>query len=243
MKQNDVVEKNRKDWNSFSGEWARRNHCREVLESVLKDPAKAFHPAVWGWLTDHYPDWRGKRICVPSSGDNLAVFAFALLGARVTSCDISENQLANARKIAERENLGASIEWIRADTMTLEGVPDETYDLVYTSNGVHVWLDDLESMYRNVYRVLRPDGWDVIFEKHPFVRPFDEEGKPLKSYDSTGPFEDEYAVNFHWRIQDILNAVMDAGIRPYHLEELCERNEKWGIGLPEWFCLMGKRPK
>jgi len=34
---------------------------------------------------------KGKKICVPSSGDNHVVFAFALLGAKVTSCDIAEN--------------------------------------------------------------------------------------------------------------------------------------------------------
>lgn len=236
-----IAEKNRRDWNGYAGEWAKRNHSDEMLSPVLRDPAKAFHPAVWSLLRKNFSDWSTKRICVPSSGDNLAVFAFALLGASVTSCDISENQLSNAKKIADREGIGHSIEWIRTDSMKLDGVADGAYDLVYTSNGVHVWLDDLKAMYQNVYRILKPGGWDVIFEKHPFTRPFDEVGNPVKSYDSIGPFEDEYSVNFHWRMQDIFNAVMDAGIRLCHLEEMCE--EKDSPGLPEWFCLMGMRPE
>ena len=62
-----------------------------------------------------------RTVCVPSSGDNLAVFAFALLGARVVSCDISQNQLDYARQIAVREGFDASISWVCTDTMTLDG--------------------------------------------------------------------------------------------------------------------------
>ena len=66
------------------------------------------------------------------------------------SCDISENQLAHARQVAVREGLGDAIEFVCADTMKLEGIPDGGYDLVYTSNGVHVWLNDLETMKKTM---------------------------------------------------------------------------------------------
>ena len=42
-------------------------------------------------------NFTGKRILLPSSGDNHAAFAFALMGAKVTSADISERQLESAR--------------------------------------------------------------------------------------------------------------------------------------------------
>lgn len=122
-----IVEKNRKDWDSFAGEWDRRNHCKTVLSPVLKDPAKAFHPVLWSWLSDRFVDWDKRTVCVPSSGDNLAVFAFALLGARVVSCDISQNQLDYARQIAVREGFDASISWVGTDTMTLDGVLDGAF--------------------------------------------------------------------------------------------------------------------
>ena len=106
----EVVDKNKKDWNSYS---------EKILRPILDNPAKAFHKKTWELIQSYLPDLRGKRVCVPSSGDNLAVFAFALSGAAVTSCDISENQLAHARQVAAREGLCDAIEFVCTDTMKL----------------------------------------------------------------------------------------------------------------------------
>ncbi len=215
-----VVEKNKKDWNDYAGKWGSYNHSEPILRPVLERPERAFHGTVWGQLCRLFPGFEGKKICVPSSGDNLAVFAFAKLGAQVLSCDIAENQLENARKVALREGLAGQITFLCADTMKLEGVGNGEYDLVYTSNGVHVWLDDLPGMYRNVYRVLKPGGKNVVYEVHPFQRPFGEGLKLVRPYDAVGPFEDEATVNFHWRMQDFLNAILGAGLRLEHVEEM-----------------------
>lgn len=214
-----VSEKNKRDWNGYAPKWAQLNHCEEVLRPVLDNPEKAFHPAVWGLLRGGLPSLEGRRVCVPSSGDNLAVFAFARLGARVASCDIAENQLENARKVAGREGLGGAITFVCTDTMTLEGIADGSYDLVYTSNGVHVWINDLPAMYRSICRVLRPGGWDLLYDIHPFLRPFDDHLTLIKPYDAVGPFEDEQTVTFGWRIQDIVNALLGAGLQLRQMEE------------------------
>jgi hypothetical protein len=60
----------------------------------------------------YIPELRGRKICVPPSGDNHAVFAFAMLGTQVTSCDISENQLANAERVAKQHRWDKSIEFL-----------------------------------------------------------------------------------------------------------------------------------
>lgn len=86
---NNVVEKNKKDWNSYSEKWSAYNHSEKILRPILNDPSKAFHKKTWEIIQKYIPDMRGKRVCVPSSGDNHAVFAFALSGATVTSCDSS----------------------------------------------------------------------------------------------------------------------------------------------------------
>jgi len=65
--------------------------------------------------------------------------------------------------------------------MTLEGIADSEYDLVYTSNGVHVWINDLKVMYQSFYRVLREAGYYIYFETHPFIRPFDDSGSENQS--------------------------------------------------------------
>ena len=87
--------------------------------AVSKTPCFRISPSRMESASEISPHLEGKEICVPSSGDNHAAFAFALMGAHVTSCDISEKQLENARKAAE--TLGFhSIEFVRADTMTLD---------------------------------------------------------------------------------------------------------------------------
>mgnify|MGYP002508443346 CR=1 FL=1 len=66
---------------------------------------------------------KGKQVLLPSSGDNHAAFAFARMGAEVTSTDISERQLEYAREIADRLEL--PIRFACEDTMELSGMGDE----------------------------------------------------------------------------------------------------------------------
>ena len=134
-------------------------------------------------LNSCFPDWKGKRVLLPSSGDNHAAFAFARMGAEVTSTDISERQLEYAREIADRLEL--PIRFACEDTMELSGLGDEAYDLVYTSNGTHTWIMDVKRMYQNISRVLRPGGFSVMYDIHPFNRLFT--GEPWKVLKSKSP--------------------------------------------------------
>ncbi len=221
------VNKNRAHWNGVAEAYDRSSHTNENIQRIINHPAAAFHSTTWRVLCNaipSIPDLRGLRVCVPSSGDNHAVYAFALMGAAVTSCDISERQLENAKRVSDA--YGWDIEYRWADTMQLDGISNNTYDLVYTSNGVHVWLNDLPSMYRNVYRILKTGGTFLMYEIHPFMRPFNGQNREVlevkKPYDNVGPFEDDNNITFAWRIQDFLNAMMDAGLTLRHIEEMYE---------------------
>ena len=59
--------------------------------------------------------------------------------------------------------------------MQLTKIEDSDYDLVYTSNGTHSWITDLPGMYRQICRVLKPSGYSVMYDVHPFHRPFTDE--------------------------------------------------------------------
>ena len=210
---NRIAEKNRQNWDDYSYSYLSFNHSDRILKPVLENPEKAFHTECMKLIKKHVGSIAGKRILVPSSGDNLAVFAFAMMGARVTSCDISKNQLDGAKETAGKIGLADKITFIESDTMHLTEIPDGKFDLVYTSNGVHVWLNDLESMYKNIYRTLASGGLSILYDVHPFQRPFDENMCVRAPYDCVGPFEDEWNITFHWRVSDILNAVAASGFR------------------------------
>jgi SAM-dependent methyltransferase len=201
------------DWNLYSEKYYKQIYPEGVVEHIIADPMWAFPEEVRTMLTDAFSDLRGKRVLVPSSGDNGAVFAFHLLGARVTSADIAKNQLANAKRIADAH--GWNIEFVHDDSMKLEHIRDSEYDLVYTSNGVYVWINDLAAMYANFRRVLKPGGRYIMFETHPFIRPFDDNRDDgqfvvIKPYEDVGPFLEVPVMA--WRIMDISNAMLDSGL-------------------------------
>ena len=71
-----------------------------ILDTIQNDPSQAFPAETFEMIKRVFPDLSGKRVLVASSGDNVAVFGFHLLGADVTSTDLSERQLENAAKLA-----------------------------------------------------------------------------------------------------------------------------------------------
>lgn len=213
-----VLEKNRRDWELASEAYHRRMHTPERLARIQEDPSEAFEPAAWARITALFAGAPALRVCVPSSGDNLAVLGFARMGARVVSCDFSERQLAYAREAAEWTGLADRIDFRLADSMALPPALGQ-FDLVYTSRGVWVWLADLPAHFAGIAAILKPGGHLLACDVHPSQRPFDEQGRLFKRYDDVGPFEDEYHVLYHHRTQDVVNAVLGAGLTLTRLEE------------------------
>ncbi|MBO4406707.1 MAG: class I SAM-dependent methyltransferase [Clostridia bacterium] len=216
MNQDEIEEKIKAYWNAASdSEWYRSLRTDEAIGRLKEKPGSAFHPAVRALIGKYLPDLKGRRVLLPSSGDNHAAFALAMMGARVTSADISERQLANAAAVAAR--LSLDIEFVLDDTMKLSHIRDQAYDMVYTSNGTLSWISDVESMYRNISRVLKTGGLAVTYDVHPFTRPFSGEAwKPpriVKSYHDVFP-------ELHWRLGDIVNAEIKAGLDIRELAEL-----------------------
>jgi len=208
-------------WTGWSDDYYKRIYEDPIIPIIKGNPWRAFPRRMVAVLQRCIPDLKGRRVLVPSSGDNKAAFGFHLLGAHVTSADISERQIENARRIALENNW--LIDFICADSMGLEGVENGAYDLVYTSNGVHVWIDDLKKMYQSFHRALKPGGLYTMFETHPFCRPFDGreqdagQFKVAKTYEQTGPFGE--VPNYGWRIQDLVNVLVSAGFTLSRMEE------------------------
>ena len=203
-------------WDKVSdSQWYRSLRTEDKINAIMENPASAFHPKMFALLEKYMGDFEGKKIMLPSSGDNHAAFAFAFMGAKVTSLDLSERQLENAKAISDR--FGLEIEYVCDNTKFLSKIEDASYDLVYTSNGTLTWIDDLNEMYKNINRVLKCGGFSALYELHPFNRPFTGEAfqapKIRKTYDEVFP-------ELHWRVQDIVNANASAGLRIAEMAEL-----------------------
>ena len=203
-------------WNETADSaWYRSLRTDEAIGRLKEKPESAFHPAVYEMIRHLFPEIKGRHVLLPSSGDNHAAFAFAMMGACVTSADISERQLENASEVAGR--LGLKIEFICDDTARLDHIRDRAYDLVYTSNGTLTWISDIGCMYRNISRALKTGGYSVMYDMHPFNRPFSGEAwkapRIVKSYHDVFP-------DLHWRLQDIVRAQVEAGLDIRELAEL-----------------------
>lgn len=203
-------------WNQTSdAEWYQFLRTEEKIAHLVKEPVSAFHPAVYELIKKYIPDLQGKKLLLPSSGDNHAAFAFSLMGADVTSADISERQLAHAQEIAGRLKL--NMHFVCDNTMQLSKLEDNQFDLVYTSNGTHSWIRDLEAMYQNIYRVLKPEGFSLMYDVHPFGRPFT--GEPWKNPEIVKPYY-KTMPDCHWRVQDLVNAMTGAQLILKEMQEL-----------------------
>lgn len=226
---NDRLKQVKDSWNKTADSaWYQSLRTDEKITALVKEPASAFHPAVYKLINKYIPDLQGKKVLLPSSGDNHAAFAFALLGADVTSADISEKQLGYAQEIATR--LGFDIRFVCDDTTQLSKIENNSFDLVYTSNGTHTWIADIVTMYANVYRVLKPDGFSIMYDIHPFNRPFSgepwKEPKIIKPYGETMP-------HCHWRVQDLVNAMARAQLSIKEMEELQAVNASFWFSYDE----------
>ena len=206
-------EANRRYWDASASGWQKLRDRDGLWRECAEDP----DVAVEGEALD------GRDVCVIGSGDNYAAFALAGMGARVTSTDISEGQLAVAASRAA--SLGLDIDFVRSDAANLESMSDRSFDLVRSTNGFLTWIADPGLVFGEVFRSLRQNGVYVFYDVHPFQRPWRDTQQATelaKPYWDTGPHESDGdcpTVEFEWTIADLLNALARSGLR---LESIAE---------------------
>ncbi len=214
---NEMHEANRRSWDAAAKGWGELRDQDQLWRQCPKSPEIAFEGQALEMMLQYVGDLSGKRICVIGSGDNYASFAFAGLGANVTSVDISEKQLSIAEKRAQILDL--QINFVCADAANLEALAVDSFDLVCSTNGFYVWISEPMKVMTEICRILRPGGYYVFYDIHPFQRPWKQEPvRPLemaKSYWDTGPFEDtddSVTYEFTWTLSDLLNPLLDSGL-------------------------------
>ena len=211
----EMHEANRRSWNNIAGWWAEMRERDGLWRRCPLEPDLGFAGGAFELIGSFAGDVEGKKVAVVGSGDNYAAFALAGMKAQVTSIDISERQLETAS--ARANQLGLKIDFVQADATDLEPLAGRTFDLVCSTNGFFVWIADLLGVYREIFRILRPGGYYVFYDVHPFQRPW-KDGKRVvevgKSYWQTGPYRDKKdgTFEFNWTLGDILNPASDAGL-------------------------------
>jgi len=121
--------------------------CRGEWDVKLT-PLK-FVPHSW------FPPFAGTKLLGLASGGGQQMPLFALLGATCTVLDYSDRQLESERVVARRE--GYDIDVVKADMTKRFPFPDGSFDLIFhpVSN---CYIEDVNHVWRECYRVLRPGG-------------------------------------------------------------------------------------
>lgn len=175
---------------------------------------------------------KGKSLLHLQCHFGLDTMSWARLGAEVTGMDFSEKAITLAQKLSKQTGIKA--EFIQSDVYDLPKVLEKEYDIVFTSEGVLVWLPDLEKWAHVISKFLKRGGKFYIREGHPFFKIFDDEittrelkirypystpENPFHFRDSETYTESTRKIEpmdwYEWNhsVSEIINSLIKAGLR------------------------------
>lgn len=173
----DIFEYNRNAWNLQSLEGCRWStpftdqairDAKEGKWSVRLTPNREV-PASW---FPAYPDLSGLRILALASGGGQQVPLFAAAGADVTSFEASDVQLGKDEEACIRH--GLTLRAVLGDMADLFELESESFDLIFNPVS-NVFAENLEPIWKECHRVLRPGGHLLCGFTNPSFFLFDHE--------------------------------------------------------------------
>ena len=180
---------------------------------------------------------KGKSLLHLQCHFGLDTISWARKGAKVTGVDFSPEAINKAEELSEKT--GVEARFILANIYDLPDILNEKFDIVFTSYGVHCWLNDIERWAEIVAHFLKPGGVFYIAEFHPFIAIFDYETKEdfdlkYSYFKSEEPYEYlndgtvseseeniEKAHSYEWNhgIGKVVTAIVKAGLQIEFLHE------------------------
>lgn len=205
-------------WDSWSESF------QEAYAEAEREVAIAFGPGVpVGDDLGLLGDLDGTRVVELGCGGAQFGLALADRGADVTGVDVSPEQLAYARDLADER--GADLDLIEASVTDVPAIADDSYELAVSAFAFQ-WVPDLRACFAEAARILEPGGRLVFSVDHPLYRRLDPEtGELAISYFDETPrraYSEEFdaeLVVYRRTVADVVTAVLDAG---FALEALRE---------------------
>jgi SAM-dependent methyltransferase len=111
-------------------------------------------------------DVQGKAVLCLASGGGQQSVAFALLGAKVTVVDLSDDQLTQDKKAAC--HYGVNVRTLQGDMRDLSLLAGHHFDVVWHPYSLN-FVPDCRVVFRQVARVIKADGLYQLMAANPFV--------------------------------------------------------------------------
>ncbi|WP_372423714.1 class I SAM-dependent methyltransferase [Salinarimonas chemoclinalis] len=175
----------------------------------------------------------GAEVAQLNCNNGRELISMTRLGARRgVGFDISTGFVDQARRLAEAA--GAPCTFEATDVYEISGRHDGRFDLVVVTSGALCFMPDLDAYVRVAKRLLKPGGRLNIYDCHPIIdmleldrdrgeRPvafvrsyFDKRPLPHRSgldYVGGSTYDAKEIYYFHYTLEDILSAVLGAGLR------------------------------
>lgn len=115
-------------------------------------------------------DLSGKCVLHLQCHIGLDSFALEKLGAEVTAIDYSISAINIANKIKDKFSLNTQFHCASVYDLTTLNLNE--FDIVFTSYGVLIWLDNLSSWANTISSHLKEGGLFYIVDEHPTARIF-----------------------------------------------------------------------
>ena len=216
MKYQDINSKTIDRWCDEGWEWGQPISHETYMDAVngkwdvLLTPTK---PVPHDWFLP----FKGCKILGLASGGGQQMPIFAALGAEVTVLDYSERQLEKEVMMSKKE--GYNIRIVRADMTEKLPFEDGEFDLIFSPVSF-VYVEDIEPIFKECYRILRPNGVllcgldngvnfisnneDVIENQFPF--------NPLKNKDQYKMLQDDdCGIQFSHNMEENIGGQLKAG--------------------------------
>lgn len=116
----------------------------------------------------------GKHVLCLCGGGGQQAPLLAAAGAKVTTVDLSELQLARDQEVAQRESL--TINSVQGLMSELDGICDAQFDMIFHPCS-NCFTPDIKAVWRGCYRILKPGGHLMAGFCSPYIFLFD----PFKS--------------------------------------------------------------
>ncbi|MEQ8841569.1 MAG: class I SAM-dependent methyltransferase [Acidimicrobiales bacterium] len=133
----------------------------------------------------------GRRILDLGCGQGHTAVGLAVRGARVIAIDDDVTQLGTARALAAAHEV--TIEFHQARPAELAFLPADHVEVALAITSLS-FVDDLDRVFRQVHRVVRPGGHFVIAVPHPATLTAD----PADPGRTVTPWEHHQAIGDRW---------------------------------------------
>jgi SAM-dependent methyltransferase len=205
-------------WNSWADQFQEEYGGDEIDVGIAWGPGAAEGDDL-GLLGD----LEGAKAIELGCGGAQFGIALSEHGADVTGVDISAEQLAYARALADDRD--QNIEFIETSVTDMPMIQDATYELAFSAWAFQ-WVADLDACFAEAYRILQEGGRFVFSVDHPYYKLLDPETHDFEgSYFDESPRRaysdslDAEMVIYRRPVSEVVNRLIDTG---FTIEELRE---------------------